>query len=161
MAGDVTINDKELTLLMKKIAKASKQNPRIIKKMLKKVGAIVQGQARKYAPRSKTKSEYVATLKRGKTKRKTSSFTSRNLQKSITSEVKKSSVEIGVPSNSPAGKYAEKIHDERGQSWNKIGDQNTSKATDKYIFKAFADSRKEIDAELNNMLDEVIKGVFT
>ena len=157
---DVKIDDAQLRRLMKKIARVSKQNPRLIKVMLSKIGAIVQGTAVKYAPRSKTKTEYVQTLKGGKTKRKTSSFTSTNLKKSITLELKKDSVEIGVPSNSPAGKYAEKMHDEKGKSWRQLGNQNDGKATDKYIFKAFLDKRKEISKELDHMLDQIIKGII-
>ena len=157
---DVTINDSELKRLMNKIARTSRQNPRAIKSMFTKIAAIVHDRAVAYAPRSKTKSEYTASLKGGKTTRKASSFTVGNLKKSITVEVKKSQVEIGVPSNSPAGKYAEKIHDEKGDTWEDIGSQNTNKATDKYIFKAYDDSRKEIDAELDKLLDDIVKGIF-
>jgi len=156
----VTINDKELISLMKKFERVGKKNPKIISKMLKKVGVIIQGKAEKYAPRSKTKGEYIRTLKGGKTKRKASSFTVGNLKKSITLEQKKNSVEIGVPINAPGGKYAEKMHDEKGKTWEELGDQNTNKATDKYIFKAYDDSKSEINKELNHMLDEVIKGIF-
>ena len=52
------------------------------------------------------------------------------------------------------------MHDEKGKTWQKLGDQNTNKATDKYIFKAYDDSKSEINKELNHMLDEVIKGIF-
>ena len=161
MAGTVTIDDRELVRLMRKIAKASRKNPRLIKRMFAKIGAIIHGRAKAYAPRSKTKAEYTSTLKGGTTKRSASSFTVGNLKKSITVEVKPNRVEIGVPSNSPAGKHAEKIHDEKGRSWKKLGTQNDGKATDKYIFKAYADSEREIKGELDNMLDNIVKGIFT
>ena len=71
-----------------------------------------------------TKSEYTSTLKGGVTKRKASSFTSGSLKGSITMEVKKDRVEIGVPANSKAGDYAEKMHDEKGRSWKKLNKFN-------------------------------------
>ena len=160
MTGDVTIDDRELVRLMKKLRKASKGNQKIINKMFKKIGAIILGVSRAYAPRSMTKGEYLSTLKGGVTKRNTSSFTTGNLKKSITVEVKSDRVEIGVPSNSPAGKYAEKMHDEKGRSWRRLGWQNDQKATDKFIFKAFADKRREINKEVETMLDDVIKGII-
>ena len=159
--SDLTVDTRELTKLMNKIANAGKRSPVLIRKMFKKIEAILLGESRKRAPRSATKSEYVRTLKSGRTKRKTSSFTSGNLKKSIRSELKKFSLSIHVPANSPAGKYAEKIHDERGKTWRNIGKHNDAKATDKFIFKAYDEEEKVIDAELNEMLDAVIKGIFT
>jgi|3_EtaG_2_1085321.scaffolds.fasta_scaffold124799_2 hypothetical protein len=157
---DVTIDDRELRKLMRKISRASKGNQKFIKRMLKIIGSIVHGKAKAYAPRSATKAEYESTLKGGKTKRATSSFTTNNLKKSITTEVKRDRVEIGVPSNSPAGDYAEKMHDDKGKSWKKLGKHNDGKATDKYIFKAYADSEKEIMGELDTLLDNIVKGIF-
>ena len=165
MPNDVTIDDRELQSLMKTIARVSMGNEKIITKMFKKIGSKVGGVAKEYAPRSMTKSEYVSTLVGGVTERDTSSFTSGNLKKSITVEVKGKSgnadysVEIGVPSNSPAGKYAEKMHDEHGKSWNFLGWQNDSKATHKYIFKAYDDSKSVIERELKNMLNGIVKSI--
>ena len=160
MAGDVKVNTTELTRLMKKINRVSKKSPSLIKKMFTDIGQMVQEKAAELAPRSMTKAEYVSTLKGGVTKRKTSSFTSTALQKSIRFDVKKNRVEIGVPSNSPAGKYAEKMHDEKGKSWDNLGKQNDPVATDKFIFKAYNEESKAIEKELEHLLDKVIKGIF-
>ena len=159
MSDAVTVDTRELQKLMRRIARVSKHNPGKIKKMFKKIGAIVQGASKAYAPRSPTKAEYVSTLKGGRTRRATSSFTTGNLKKSITVDVKNDRVEIGVPANSPAGKYAEKMHDEKGKTWNKLGKHNDGKATDKFIFKAYIDSEKEIESELGDLLDEIIKAI--
>ena len=159
--ADVTIDDRELKKLMLKISRKSKGSKRAIKKMLSIIGSIVHGKAKAYAPRSATKAEYASTLKGGKTKRKASSFTTGNLKNSITTEVKSDRVEIGVPSNAKGThKYAEKMHDEKGKSWKKLGKHNDGKATDKYIFKAYIDSEKEIMGELDNLLDDIVKGIF-
>jgi len=69
-------------------------------------------------------------------------------------------VEIGVPSNSPAGKYAEKMHDDHGKSWDNLGWQNDSKATHLYIFKAYEKSKPEISKELSTMLNGIIKKII-
>jgi hypothetical protein len=137
--------------------RAGVKNPKNIRKMLAVVGAIVKGKAVKYAPRSMTKGEYTSTLVGGVTERATSSFTTGSLKRSITLEKKEASVEIGVPSNSKAGKYAEKMHDEHGKSWNNLGWQNDASATHKYIYKAYEDSEKEIDRALDNLLDNLIR----
>ena len=160
MANEVTIDDRELVRLMKKIQKVSKGNKRLVKKMMAKIGSIIQGTAKAYAPRSMTKGEYVSTLKGGVTKRKASSFTSGSLKKSITVDVLQNRVEIGIPSNAPAGEYGEKMHDEKGRSWKRLGWQNDRKATDKFIFKAYADKKREINKELDNFLDDIIKGII-
>lgn len=156
---DVTIDDRELKALMTSIQVASMGNEKILTKMFKKIGSIVGGKARAFAPRSMTKSEYKSTLVSGETDRDASSFTTGNLKKSITVEVNADSVEIGVPSNSPAGKYAEKMHDEHGKTWNNLGWQNDAKATHLYIFKAYEKSKGEITKELNNMLGQIIKKI--
>lgn len=164
MAEDLTIDDRELRQLMTKIARVSLGNPKKIKVMLQKIGVIIQGTAKKFAPRSMTKTEYISTLDGGETERRNSSFTSGNLKKSITVEVKQArgggSVEIGVPSNSLAGDYAEKMHDEQGSSWRFLGWQNDSKATHKYIYKAFEEEKRNINKELERYLDKVIKDLI-
>ncbi len=159
--ADVKIDDRELVALMRKIERVGKGSPSIIRKMLSKIGSLIHGRAVTYAPRSATKAEYVSTLKRGVTRRKTSSFTSGSLKSSITVDVKRDRVEIGVPSNSKAGEYAEKIHDEKGKTWNNLGKHNDRKATDKYIFKAYEDSERAINKELNQLLDDITKGILT
>ena len=153
----IATDTSQLDRFVKRMKRAGVKNPKNIKLMLKKVGVIVKGVAVKYAPRSMTKREYVSTLVHGVTERSAGSFTSGALKSSITSEVFSDRVEIGVPANSKAGKYAEKMHDDHGNSWKYLGWQNDEHATHKYIYKAYDDSEKAIDHVLDKMLDDLIK----
>lgn len=57
-------------------------------------------------------------------------------------------IEIFVPSNSPAGKYAAKIHDERGKTWQNRGPGTVAKgpqAKEKFIARAITDRRMDIE----------------
>lgn len=157
--SNLSVDTTQLDRFVKRMKKAGKKNPKNIKTMFKTIGAIVGKKARTYAPRSMTKSEYVSTLVGGVTERNTTSFTSGSLKNSITTDVFKDRVEISVPSNSAAGKYAEKMHDEKGKTWKRVGWQNDSKATDKYITKAYEDSTKDIDRALDNLLDKLIRDI--
>ena len=106
MSKAVTVDDRELKALVKRLNKVAKKNPSVIRTALAKIGSIVHGRAVSYAPRSKTKSEYISSLVGNKTKRKPSSFTSGSLKASITTDLKDDRVEIGIPNNS-------KPHDKR------------------------------------------------
>ena len=160
--ADVTVNQKQLAKLEIGLRLAGKSYESGKVRLLKKIGVVVQGLARRNAPESLTKSMYVGTLKGGVTKRKASSFTSGSLRKSITTEVGKDFVSIFVPSNSPAGEYAEKMEDEKGKTWNEVGKrtkQKGSQAGDKYIERAGKKAEPEIDKLIDQTLNEMIKGI--
>ena len=154
---EVSVDTRELVALERRLALAGKATPNNIKKVLKTIGVIVKGKAVAFAPRSMTKSEYVSTLKGGKTKRRV--FTSGSLKSSITAEVFPDRVEIGVPSNSKAGKYAEKMHDDKGNSWKKLGWQNDGQATDKYIYKAGEATERQYMKAVDNLVDKIIRAI--
>lgn len=154
---EISVDTRELVALERRLAIAGKRNPSTIKRMLNIIGVIVKGTAVKYAPRSMTKAEYTSTLVKGKTKRKV--FTTGSLKSSITMEVFDDRVEIGVPSNSKAQAYAEKIHDEKGKSWKKIGWQNAPEATDKYIEKAEQDESAKYMKAVDDYVDTIIRGI--
>jgi hypothetical protein len=153
----ISVDTRELVALERRLALAGGATPSNIQKLLKTIGVIVLGKARAFAPRSMTKSEYTSTLVGGKTTRKV--FTSGSLKSSITVEYKPNSVEIGVPSNSKAGEYAEKIHDEKGKSWKNIGWQNDSQATDKYIFKAQEATEADYMKAVESLVDKIIAAI--
>jgi len=155
--GAITIDDKALKRLERRMKRLAKKHPKKIAKMLKAVGSIVHGLAQEYSPMSMSKAQYTSTLKGGKTKRKT--FTRGSLKQSITAEYFPTKVEIGVPSNSKAGDYAEKMHDEKGSSWQKLSKGKQPKSRDKYIYAAYEDSEKKIDAALDRLLDDFIDGL--
>jgi len=156
---EINIDTRELVALERRLAAAGKRNPTTIKRMLTMIGTIVQGKARAFAPRSMTKAEYVSTLVGGKTTQSADKFHPRQLKNSITKEVFTDRVEIGVPSNSLAADYAEKIHDEKGKSWKKVGWQNDSQATDKYIEKAEEATKDQYMKAVDDYVDSIIKAI--
>ena len=66
---------------------------------------------------------------------------------------------IFVASNSEAGKYAFRIHEEKGKTWKNRGPGTIakgSKADDKFIERAIEDTRGQQIAILRNELDKAI-----
>ena len=153
----ISVDTRELNGMVKRLEMAGKATPKNIKIVLKTIGVIVLKKARDFSPMSMSKSQYVSKLKGKKTKRKV--FTRGSLKQSITSEVKDRSVEIGVPSNSKAGAYAEKMHDDRGNSWNKLSIGKQPQSTDKYIYKAEEKTKKTYLKEVDKLIDRLIRGI--
>lgn len=160
--ADFTIDTAQLRRLERSLSKAGVKYENGARLMLKRIGVLVQGLARKYCPESPTIGQYAKMNKSGKTKRKRSSITTGSLRDSITHEAKKDYVSINVPSNSRGGGYAEKIHDKKGKSWKKRGvrtKQKGPKADEKFIYRAFADSEKEIDGIVDGVIDDLTKAI--
>lgn len=132
----------------------------------REIGKFVKRVAVSYAPKAPTRT----LLKRlRKTKRKTkrnpratSWRTPGGLERSITFEPDSSGVDILVPANSEAGKYAVFIHDggpngtgdwqNRGPGTVAKGDQ----AGDKFIERAITDNEAEINKIMRNEMDRVM-----
>lgn len=121
------------------------------------IGKILLPEARKNAPKSPTRQ----TLNRiRKTKRKTrrnpratSRHTPGTLEKSIQTDANEQRLEIGVPSNSNAGQYAYKMHEEKGRTWFKRGPGTVQKgahADEKFIERAIEDN------DANGLLAKII-----
>lgn len=157
MANDFKVDDRQLKRLEQSLARAGKDLVGGKRKLLKKIGVIVQGLAKKYCPESPVKSDY---KRRGLTP--PDNITSGQLRKSIQSETGDNYVSINVPSNTAAGKYAEKIHDEKGKAWFKRGvrtKEKGPKADEKFIFRAADDSEKEIDGLVDAVIREFINEI--
>jgi len=164
--ADFTIDTSQLKRLQSNLGRSGKRLDKGTALLMKKVGVLVHGLARKYAPESPTVGMYAQQNKSGVTNRSRASITTGSLKDSIQQKAKKDEVSIFVPSNSRGGKYAEKIHDKKGQSgkngWQERGPrtkQKGSKADDKYIYRAFDDSEKEIDALLDQVIDKFADGI--
>jgi len=132
-----------------------------MKTALQRIGLRVKGTAQAYCPESPTKGQYVRTLKTRKTKR--NDFNPGALRNSITSKLEDESVLIYVPSNSPGGKYAEKIHDERGKTWKHLGPGSIAKNVsgnvgDKFIENAGRDEQRNFEREINGVIADLIRG---
>lgn len=130
--------------------------------VFRRIGLHCQREAKKNAPRSPTRKQINATLVR---KKRTSRQTfPGGLEKSIeydySQEGIESQVSVFVPENSPAGKYAKRIHDEKGSSWHKRGVGTQAKgarADDKFIERAVKDNQEHYQTMLVNALDGAIR----
>lgn len=131
------VNASELRRLARSFGKAGKTYERVSERLLKEYGVRVHGKAQALAP------EF-----------------SRALRDSITLESYSDHVEIGVPINSEAGSYAEKIHDERGKTWHNLGERSVQKgATDKFIFRAYDDIKRREKEMVDKIIEKTIKDI--
>lgn len=135
-----------------------------------RIGALVKDTAVKYAPKSPTtaerkkrsnatKAQWKAAAKRRK-KRSTSRDKPGGLMRSITFLSNPRHSEIFVALNSEAGKYAIRIHDEKGRSWHKRGPGTVAKgpeADDKFIERAVKDNENDILKILQNEAEKAIQ----
>ena len=123
---------------------------------LPRCGRLVAATAVLYAPRSPTKDEFSATLKRKKrTDRRT--FTPGGLEKSIEWEVDGDRCLVFVRDNSYAGKYAKRIHDERGVTWRNRGPGTIAKgqqAREKFIERAV--ETHERNGDMDRIFDHAV-----
>ena len=155
MANDVQISGiAGVEALLKSAGAAA---PVVIARSLTRIGQRVKDEAKRNAPRSPTMAQLSATLKRKKrTARRT---TPGGLEKSIEYEVKGGTCSVFVASNSYAGKYAKRIHDEKGRTWQKRGPGTIAKgarADDKFVERAINDNQ---DRMLKILQDEVRKAL--
>jgi len=130
---------------------------------LPRVGRLLRDEAKQNAPRSPTKAEFSRTLKRKAVTDRTDFFPG-GLEQSIEWAVRFGQCFIFVRDNSPAGKYAAKIHDEKGKTWRNRGPGTIAKgdrADEKFIERAIEDNADEIDYifqdELNKAVTEALR----
>ena len=152
-------------------------NLRAVEEMLRKAGRSVSPAARRgmdriakavvkkaveYAPRSPTRTIASRTLK--VQRRSKSQRTPGDLEKSIKHEVCSTGSDtdavVFVAANAPAGKYAARIHDQKGVSWFKRGPGTVAKGTqadEKFIARAIKDTSHYFDLILEQELNKGIK----
>ena len=124
MTGNIEIRG--LAEIERKLKAAGRVASAVAERGLARCGAIALRDAVRMAPRSPTKAQYSATLKRKKrTDRKR--FFPGGLEKSIETETKGGVCTVFVRRNSFAGKYARRIHDERGVTWHNLGPGSIAK----------------------------------
>lgn len=83
------------------------------------------------------------------------------LQNSITFRYAPDFAEVYVPSNSPAGSYAVKIHDEKGKTWRNRGFGTQAKgaqADEKFIERAMNDNILNINRIIDDQMLKLLKG---
>lgn len=84
------------------------------------------------------------------------------LMRSITVRNTDTQVEVFVPSNSPAGSYAVKIHEEKGSAWKHRGPGTQAKgaqADDKFITRAATDKQNDFAAIVSSEIDKILEGL--
>ena len=131
--------------------------PLAAKRAMGRCGAIAVREAKANAPRSPTMKQLSATLKR---KRRTSrKVLPGGLEKSIEYEADERRCSVFVASNSMAGRYAKRIHDEKGRTWRNRGPGTVAKgarADEKFIERAIRDNA---DTFTSIVEDEVRKAL--
>jgi len=131
---------------------------------------IIHREAVRNAPRSPTQAQKDALLKnpkkakarRGKTRkaRATTRAKPGGLERSIETKIdaQKMEASIYVAANSEGGRYAKRIHDEKGKSWGKRGPGTVIKgprADDKFIARAIADNANMVGEKIAAELRKV------
>ena len=132
--------------------------------------SIVHREAVRNAPRSPTQAQKDATLKnrkkalarRGKTRkaRATTRAKPGGLERSVEMFIDAGKMEafVYVAANSEGGRYAKKIHDEKGKSWGKRGPGTVIKgprADAKFIARAINDNENTVGEKIADELRKV------
>ena len=153
MAGDI----QGLDAVNAMIRNLSKVAPVASRRAMSRCGLIAVREAKANAPRSPTMKQHSATLKRKK--RTARRMLPGGLEKSIEYEASETGCSVFVARNSQAGRYAKRIHDEKGVSWRNRGAGTIAKgsrADDKFIERAIRDNAQNfahiVDDELRKAL---------
>ena len=125
-----------------------------------RIGRLVHPVAKAYAPRSPTMGQLSKTLKRKK--RTSSRRKPGGLEKSIAYEVLPGNAgcSVFVASNSFAGKYAKRIHDEKGKTWRNRGPGTVAKgaqADEKFIERAIRDREPKFLTVIKSEIRKAVK----
>jgi len=86
------------------------------------------------------------------------------LRRSIKVQSDDRHVEVFVPSNSPGGSYAVKMHDEKGRTWKQRGPGTQAagaQADDKFITRAANDKKSDFLAIMESEINKILEGGAT
>ena len=168
MALDAQFQYDDLNRLVTSLTVAGRQTAGEMKKLHTRMGATVKDRAALYAPKSPTDAERRSVSKATKKqwaaakKRRRSGATSRRkpgaLQASIDFLATSSIAEVFVPTNSPAGAYAYKMHEERGITWQNRGigtKKKGPKSRENYIERAIVDTDWEMVTLIERTANEL------
>jgi hypothetical protein len=135
----------------------TKVAPQAARRAMSHCGLIAVRKSKANAPRSPTMKQHSATLKRKK--RTARRMLPGGLEKSIEYEATETGCSVFVASNSQAGRYARRIHDEKGVTWRNRGPGTIAKgarADEKFIERAIKDNVQNfgliVDDELRKAL---------
>jgi hypothetical protein len=135
----------------------SKVAPTAARRAMSRCGLIAVREAKANAPKSPTMKQLSATLKRKK--RTTRRLMPGGLERSIAYEASETGCSVFVASNAEAGRYAKRIHDEKGITWRNRGPGTIAKgprADEKFIERAIRDNAQNfaliVDDEVRKAL---------
>ena len=139
-------------------------------RMLYRAGARVRDEAKKNSPMSPTMAEKESASTGTKAqrdagkKRRNDRATSRpapgQLRDSIEMRSNSSNAEIFVAANSSAGRYAWRIHEEKGKTWFRRGIKTVmrgERADDKFIERALKDNEENIRRIAQSQVEKAIQ----
>lgn len=139
------------------LAKLRRVAPLAAKRAMSRCGLLAVREAKANAPRSPTMKQISATLKRKK--RTSRKVLPGGLEKSIEYDADERRCSVFVASNSMAGKYAKRIHDEKGHSWRNRGAGTVAKgsrADEKFIERAIKDNVEKFTAIVKDELGKAL-----
>lgn len=152
--------------LIKSLLMVSTKARAAVNNALTFAGGKVRTVAQSYCPISPTQAQNFRLRKTKKKVQRKATATTRakpgGLRRSIDFEVNKPAMtaSIFVASNSEGGKYAKKIHDQRGISWNNLGPgsiaaNKSGSVGEKFIERAIADKKEEVRSYMEAKLRKV------
>ena len=153
MAGDI----QGLDAVDAAIRNLSKVAPQAARAALRDTGQMLVHEAFLNAPKSPTMKKHSATLKRKK--RTARRMLPGGLERSIQFESDDAKCSVFVASNSEAGRYARRIHDEKGVTWRNRGPGTIAKgarADEKFIERAVRDNLPKIQAVFDDELRKAL-----
>lgn len=130
----------DLMKLARRLEVAGRDTGAAIRRAHFRMGALVKDEAQLNAPETKEAS----------------------LQNSIAFTATQDAAEVFVPSNSPAGAYAVRIHDERYKTWRNRGKMTKIKgarAREKFISRAISDNAGKLTMIISDTISKLLKGV--
>lgn len=146
-----------LAALQASLARLQQTTGANVRRAMARCGLIAVREAKANAPRSPTNKVLSKTLKRKKrTARRTLPG---GLEKSIAYETDGQTCSVFVAANSFAGKYARRIHDEKGVTWRNRGPGTVAKGTradEKFIERAVRDNVGKFRAILADELNKAL-----
>lgn len=148
-------------------------------RMLYRMGTLVRDTAREYAPISpdmgtlkawrhaqegagkkpRTPAQEAADKGRRKANA-TSRAKPGGLERAVSMKATKDDAEIFVATNSEAGKYAWRIHEEKGKAWKHRGPGTVlkgAKADDKFIWRAMVDNEAKLETIARDQVEKAIE----
>ncbi len=154
----LTVSAKELVMLKNRFDSASANYKKKKRGVLARIGAKIRKRAKVLCLESPTKADYEEMgINADKIV-----ITSGNLRDSITMDLEgDDKVSVNIPVGSKGAEYAVKIHDRRFREWKYLGFRSARKrATDKFIFFAYEDEKKNVDKEIDSLVDDFIRGIL-